>query len=231
MKIEHAADVGDLIVIAGHHVGESGADRRDPRGRASHRMSVGRVRWDDGHESVYYPEATRRSSTRRTGAPCKGAASTNADLEKWTYCSRSNAARGHLATRALREVERTPVVRAPLRDPVDRDVLWRPGATVREGVEAVTWRADERRSSPERHRHPPRSSARGRPGRSARPSRGACGGLARGPQGSRFLAERRQPTCVPVIDFASESKSISRSSRSTSMPSSSENRPPSVATM
>ena len=50
---EHAAEVGDLIVIAGHHVGESEriAEILEVLGELPHERY--RVRWDDGRESVY----------------------------------------------------------------------------------------------------------------------------------------------------------------------------------
>jgi Domain of unknown function (DUF1918) len=63
----HAAEAGDLIVIAGHHVGE-------PERIAEILEVVGelpneryRVRWDDGHESVYFPDsdATIKHATHR----------------------------------------------------------------------------------------------------------------------------------------------------------------------
>jgi len=64
-KAEHAAEVGDLIVIAGHHVGESEriAEILEVVGEPP---SVRyRVRWDDGHESVYFPgsDATLKHAT------------------------------------------------------------------------------------------------------------------------------------------------------------------------
>lgn len=68
-QLSSGADPGDLIVIAGHHVGE--AERLgeivevigDP-GREHYR-----VRWEDGHESVFYPgsDAIVRHSSRPAG--------------------------------------------------------------------------------------------------------------------------------------------------------------------
>lgn len=64
---EHAAEVGDLIVIAGHHVGESEriAEILEVLGELPHERY--RVRWDDGRESVHYPssDATIKHATHR----------------------------------------------------------------------------------------------------------------------------------------------------------------------
>ena len=64
---EHAAEVGDLIVIAGHHVGESEriAEILEVLGELPNERY--RVRWDDGRESVYYPssDATIKHATHR----------------------------------------------------------------------------------------------------------------------------------------------------------------------
>lgn len=52
---EHAAEVGDLIVIAGHRVGESErlAEILEVVGEPPDERY--RVRWDDDHESLYFP--------------------------------------------------------------------------------------------------------------------------------------------------------------------------------
>ena len=67
IKAEHAADVGDLIVIASHHVGESEriAEILEVLGEPPHERY--RVRWDDGRESVHYPssDATIKHATHR----------------------------------------------------------------------------------------------------------------------------------------------------------------------
>lgn len=49
------AHVGDLIVIHGHRVGESGrtGEILEVLGTAGHEHY--RVRWEDGHEAVFYP--------------------------------------------------------------------------------------------------------------------------------------------------------------------------------
>ena len=54
-KAQHAAGVGDLIVIAGHHVGESErfAEIVEVLGELPNERY--RVRWDDDRESVYFP--------------------------------------------------------------------------------------------------------------------------------------------------------------------------------
>jgi Domain of unknown function (DUF1918) len=51
----HAAEVGDLIVIAGHRVGEAErtAEILEILGEVPNERF--RVRWDDGHESVLRP--------------------------------------------------------------------------------------------------------------------------------------------------------------------------------
>lgn len=65
-KAQHAA-AGDLIVVAGHHVGESEriAEILEVMGDLSNERY--RVRWDDGRESVYYPgsDATIKHATHR----------------------------------------------------------------------------------------------------------------------------------------------------------------------
>lgn len=64
---EHAAEAGDLIVIASHHVGESEriAEILEVLGELPNERY--RVRWDDGRESVYYPssDATIKHATHR----------------------------------------------------------------------------------------------------------------------------------------------------------------------
>jgi hypothetical protein len=58
---------GDLVVVAGHRVGESEriGEILALLGDPSHRRY--RVRWDDGHESIFYPssDATIRHKTRQ----------------------------------------------------------------------------------------------------------------------------------------------------------------------
>jgi hypothetical protein len=64
----HAAEAGDLIVISGHRVGESQriAEILEVLGELPHESY--RVRWDDGHESIFHPgsDATIKHSTRRS---------------------------------------------------------------------------------------------------------------------------------------------------------------------
>ena len=66
-KAQHAAGVGDLIVIAGHHVGESEriAEILEVLGERPNERY--RVRWDDDRESVYFPgtDATIKHATHR----------------------------------------------------------------------------------------------------------------------------------------------------------------------
>ena len=63
----NAADVGDIVEIAGHRVGEHGrtGEVLEVLGEATHRHY--RVRWDDGRESIFYPgsDATIRHPARR----------------------------------------------------------------------------------------------------------------------------------------------------------------------
>jgi hypothetical protein len=62
------ATPGDLIVIHGHHVGEPEqlGEILEVLGEPGHGHY--RVRWDDGHESVFYPgnDATIRRPRRRS---------------------------------------------------------------------------------------------------------------------------------------------------------------------
>ncbi len=66
------ARTGDLVIVAGHKVGE---DRRvgevlEVLGDAGHEHY--RVRWEDGHESVFYPsnDATiQHARPKRTTVP------------------------------------------------------------------------------------------------------------------------------------------------------------------
>ena len=46
---------GDLIVVSGHHVGEPEriGEILEVLGEPAHERF--RVRWDDGHESIFYP--------------------------------------------------------------------------------------------------------------------------------------------------------------------------------
>lgn len=67
MQSTHAAKVGDLVVITGHRVGEAErvAEILEVLGELPNERY--RVRWDDGHESVFYPgsDATIRHATHR----------------------------------------------------------------------------------------------------------------------------------------------------------------------
>ena len=72
-KAEHAAKVGDLIVIVGHRVGESEriAEILEVLGELPNERY--RVRWDDGHESVYFPggDATIKHAIHRRSPKVK----------------------------------------------------------------------------------------------------------------------------------------------------------------
>ena len=62
------AEAGDLVVVAGHRVGESEriGEILEVRGDPTHLRY--RVRWDDGRESIFYPgsDAVIRHKTRTT---------------------------------------------------------------------------------------------------------------------------------------------------------------------
>jgi hypothetical protein len=64
------ADVGDVIVIAGHRVGQAErvGEILEVLGELPNERY--RVRWDDGHESLFRPgsDATIRHSTHRRAA-------------------------------------------------------------------------------------------------------------------------------------------------------------------
>lgn len=58
--MEHAreptpGEVGDLVIVEGHRIGEARriGEILECLGEAGHEHY--RVRWDDGHESVFYP--------------------------------------------------------------------------------------------------------------------------------------------------------------------------------
>lgn len=69
-RTAHVADVGDVIVIAGHRVGEAErtAEILEVLGDVPNERF--RVRWADGHESVIRPgsDATIRRPARRPSA-------------------------------------------------------------------------------------------------------------------------------------------------------------------
>jgi hypothetical protein len=60
----HRPEVGDVVAIHGHHVGESErtGEILEVLGEPGHEHF--RVRWEDGHESIYYPSS---DSTVRPG--------------------------------------------------------------------------------------------------------------------------------------------------------------------
>ncbi len=51
------AQVGDLVIVEGHRIGEARriGEILEVLGEAGHEHY--RVRWDDGHESVFYPSS------------------------------------------------------------------------------------------------------------------------------------------------------------------------------
>ena len=66
-RTAHAAKTGDIMVIAGHRLGEAEriGEILDVVGEVPNERY--RVRWDDGHESLFRPgsDATIRHSTHR----------------------------------------------------------------------------------------------------------------------------------------------------------------------
>ena len=63
-RTAHAAELGDYIVIAGHRLGEPEriVEILEVVGELPHESY--RVRWDDGHESLFRPAAMPRSVGR-----------------------------------------------------------------------------------------------------------------------------------------------------------------------
>jgi hypothetical protein len=59
--------VGDLVIVEGHRIGEARriGEILEQLGEAGHEHY--RVRWDDGHESVFYPssDSTIQKAERR----------------------------------------------------------------------------------------------------------------------------------------------------------------------
>jgi hypothetical protein len=70
-RTAQAAEVGDIIVIAAHHLGEGEriGEILEVVGELPNERY--RVRWDDGHESLFRPgsDATIRHPTRRPASP------------------------------------------------------------------------------------------------------------------------------------------------------------------
>ena len=62
------AQVGDLVIVEGHRIGEARriGEILEVLGEAGHEHY--RVRWDDNHESVFYPSS---DSTIQKAAPRK----------------------------------------------------------------------------------------------------------------------------------------------------------------
>lgn len=70
-RTAQAPRVCDIVVISGHRVGvpERTGEILELLGEPRHQHF--RVRWDDGHESVFHPgsDATIRHSTHRRASP------------------------------------------------------------------------------------------------------------------------------------------------------------------
>jgi hypothetical protein len=70
-RTAHEAEVGDVVVITGHRVGESERTGEILEVFGEGRHARYRVRWDDGRESMFYPgsdatiRAPHRSRTRQ----------------------------------------------------------------------------------------------------------------------------------------------------------------------
>jgi Domain of unknown function (DUF1918) len=64
------AEAGDIIVISGHRVGEPERSGEILEVIGEPPQQRYRVRWEDGHESMFYPgsDASIRHSVRRTSA-------------------------------------------------------------------------------------------------------------------------------------------------------------------
>lgn len=64
----HATRPGDMVVIAGHHVGEGHrtGEILELFGEPGHEHY--RVRWEDGRETIFYPSS---DSTIRRGKPAR----------------------------------------------------------------------------------------------------------------------------------------------------------------
>jgi hypothetical protein len=60
-------EVGDLVIVEGHRIGEARriGEILERLGEAGHEHY--RVRWDDGHESVFYPtnDSTIKKAERK----------------------------------------------------------------------------------------------------------------------------------------------------------------------
>lgn len=54
-KVAQAAQPGDVIIVEGHHVGEGRRIGEILEVLVTDSAEHYRVRWDDGHESVFYP--------------------------------------------------------------------------------------------------------------------------------------------------------------------------------
>ncbi len=70
-RATQAARVGDMVVVSGHRVGEPErtGEILELLGEPGHQHF--RVRWDNGHESLFYPgnDATIRHATHRRASP------------------------------------------------------------------------------------------------------------------------------------------------------------------
>jgi hypothetical protein len=68
----HSGRAGDIVVIAGHHVGEGErtGEILDVLGAPANVHY--RVRWDDGHESVFYPGSDASIRHARARRPATG---------------------------------------------------------------------------------------------------------------------------------------------------------------
>ncbi len=66
-KSPRSVKPGDLVIVSGHRVGESEQIGEVIEVLGDARRSHYRVRWDDGHESVFFPGSDATIRPRRVG--------------------------------------------------------------------------------------------------------------------------------------------------------------------
>jgi len=102
------ANVGDELVVRGHHVGDENREAVIIEVHGEEGTPPYLVRWRDGHESVFFPPPTRRSSTIPVAAN-QPAARHSGRLRRWRWrrpdkakwaASQRGAARGPQRPRA-----------------------------------------------------------------------------------------------------------------------------------
>ena len=63
---------GDLVIVSGHRVGETEQIGEVLEVLGDDRRHHYRVRWDDGHQSVFYPGSDATIRPRRAGPAKRG---------------------------------------------------------------------------------------------------------------------------------------------------------------